>query len=312
MALRVKTAPTVEPVTRAELKAWLRLDTTDDDTTMSQSIAPGSHVVAAAYSLEGSGVDVSTSRSTVFLNAGDCSAGSVDVKIQESDDDITYTDWAGGAFTQVTGVNDEAVQEKAYTGTATYIRVVATVATDTCDFGVSILTQALTTDENDLIDSAIITARQWAEGFTNRSFVNTSWKLTVDKFPYEFLLPRSPSSSVTSIKYYDADNAQQTLDSAYYDTDFENEPGRIVQAYSYSWPTLYDRLNAVEVIFVAGYGAAASSVPDAIKTAIKMLAAHTYEHREATLLLDSRGGEMVEVPMAVKSLLWMYRVPEIA
>jgi len=311
MALRVETAPTTEPVTRAELKAWLRLDTTDDDTTLAQSIAPGDHVVAAAYSLQGSGVDVSTSSATVFLNAGDCSAGEVDVKIQESDDDITYTDWTGGAFTQVTAANDNAVQEKAYTGTATYIRVVATVATGTCDFGVSILTQALTTDENDLLDSAIITARQWAEKFTNRSFLNTSWRLTFDDFSSDFRLPRSPASSITSIKYYDSNNAQQTLSSSYYDTDFDNEPGRVEEAYGYTWPTVYDRMNAVEVIFVAGYGAAASSVPDAIKTAIKMLAAHMYEHREAVVQLQ-RGGELAEVPLAVRSLLWMYRVPEVA
>lgn len=306
MSLSETTAPAVEPVSRANMKAYLRLDTTDDDISSEQSIVPGSHAIAAAYSLEGAGIAVSGYEATVFLDAGDCSGGTVDAKIQESDDDITYTDVASGAFTQVGAANDNAIQELAYSGDSAYIRVVATVAGGACSFAVSVTKAALTTDENTLIDSLIVAARQYAEKFTGRSFITTTWKYTLDKFPSQFLLPRPTLISITSLKYYDADGNQQTLGAANYDVDIESEPGRVVESYGNYWPTTYDMINAVEVNYTAGYGAAATDVPDAVITAVKLLASHFYENRDIFV-----PGQIMEIPFAAKSLLWPYRVMEI-
>ena len=130
MALTLKTAPATEPLTLAEVKEHLRLDSGSvaDNITISQSIVPGAHVIAAGYSLKGTGVNVLGYRALVNLNAGSCGAGgTVDVKIQESDTDVDgdYTDWTGGAFTQVAAANDNTVQEKEYTGTKQFIRVEA-------------------------------------------------------------------------------------------------------------------------------------------------------------------------------------------
>jgi len=57
------------------------------------------------------------------------------------------------------------------------------------------------------------------------------------------------------------------------------------------------------VTFTAGYGALAADVPERIRTAIKLLAGHLYEHREAT---DIK--EIQEVAFAVKALLGLDRV----
>ena len=133
-----------------------------DNLTTYQSILPGSHAVANNYTTHaGTGVSVAGKTAIANLNAGTVGAsGTVDAKIQESDDNVTYTDWTGGAFTQVTSANDNAIQEKAYTGTKDYTRVVATVLVAACEFGADILVYDADTTEDDLLPSLVQAARE--------------------------------------------------------------------------------------------------------------------------------------------------------
>ena len=85
MNLKLITAVATEPITKAEVKAPLRLDSTSfaDDITTVQSIAPGAHVIAASYSLVGTGVDILGYSVLVNLESGtNVATGTVDVKIQ--------------------------------------------------------------------------------------------------------------------------------------------------------------------------------------------------------------------------------------
>jgi len=106
-----------------------------------QSIADESHNIAAAYSLEGSSLFVNSKAARVQVESGtNGSGGTVDIKIQECDDNATWVDWATGGFTQITEANDNTVYAKQYTGGLDYVRVVATVGTAACTFGVTIAT----------------------------------------------------------------------------------------------------------------------------------------------------------------------------
>jgi len=276
MALKLKTAPNSEPLDLATVKLYLRLDSGNlaDNITTLQSIPPGAHIIAAAYSLVGAGIDVLGYRVLVNLNAGTCGAGgSVAAKIQESIDNITYTDWTGGAFTIVTVDNDNAIQEKEYTGSKQYIRVVATVAGNTCEFGADILKEQPYSAEDTLLAAQITAAREYCEGFQNRSYITQTWELWLDGWPAndEITIPLPPLQSITSIKYYDTANVEAIFAAENYFVDTKSEPGRVVLACNKSWSSTTLRpLNGICIEFVAGYGAAASAVPQTVKMAISL------------------------------------------
>ena len=162
------------------------------------------------------------------------------------------------------------------------------------------------TSEDTLIDALIKTARYWTEKFTRRALITQTWKLYLDSFPScgEITLFYPKIQSVTSIEYYDTDGALQTFSSGDYQLDIISEPGRIVLAPDAVFPsTETGKINAVIVTYVAGYGAA-SAIPETIKTAMKQLVAHMFEHRES----HSDGFEVKEVPMTCEYLLWPYRI----
>jgi len=159
------------------------------------------------------------------------------------------------------------------------------------------------TADDDLITGLLNAATKWAEDFQGRKYITQTVVEKFDAFPEEFRVKYPPLISVTSIGYTDVDGNSQTVSSSVYDVDTTSERGRIALAYSQSWPSTRAVIDAVTLTYVAGYGAA-SSVPDTIKTAIKLLIGHWYENRESTVI----GFTPAEVPMGAKELLWPLRV----
>jgi uncharacterized phiE125 gp8 family phage protein len=283
-------APTLLPVSLAELKAHLRLDsgTFDGNLTLTQSLAYGSKGISAggAYTHTGTGVDVLGKQAEVLLHCGTNGAtGTVDTKIQEADVLAgPYTDWTGGAFTQVTTANDNTDYKKEYTGTKQYIRTVSKVLLAACEFGTSILVNAATTAEDSLLLEKLQSAIDDAEDFTGRQLLTATWKAYLDEFPCnDFIeLPFGNLQSVTAITYKDSDGtvATMTAGTEYLVETNGDECGRIVLPYGCSWPsaTLYPS-NPICIEFVCGW-TAASLVPSKIKSAILLGAADLYNLRE--------------------------------
>lgn len=134
------------------------------------------------------------------------------------------------------------------------------------------------TDEDTLITSLLKTARQMAEDYCERSFITQTWKLYGNNFPTEILLPRGKAISVTSIKY----SVSTALDSTFteFNSSLQNDIGVIVP--QESWPDTESEFpNSLEIIYTTGYGANASDVPEAIKTAIKIITADLFENRQS-------------------------------
>ena len=313
-SLVLETAPALEPISLLKAKNHLRIDSgsLEDNLSEVQSILSGSHVIAADYSLKGAGVEVLGYDVLVILTAGTCGGGgSVDVKLQESDTDVdaNYTDVAAGAFGQVTTANDEAVYELAYSGTKKYIRAVATVAGAACEFGVVVIRNLPISMEDDLISGLIVAARERAETFIGRALITQTWNWIMDRFPgsREILLPLPPLQSVVSFTYKNAAEEDKTIEAADYIVDTAPEPGRVVLAKDAYWPIeeLYP-VSAVQVQFIAGYGDAATDVPQGIRQACLLMIGEWYENREN--ITEARSGGLKPISLGAQALLWPYRL----
>lgn len=160
--------------------------------------------------------------------------------------------------------------------------------------------------EDTYIDALINAATAYLEEICNRKFVEQTWKLYLDEWPggAEIELPYGKTSSVTSVVYKDDEGNSTTFSSDSYNVDTDLIPGRIVIAYDESWPSdaLFN-MNPITITFTCGYGSA-NEVPEDIKLAIKMLAAHWYENREPVIT----GTIVANVPVTVDALIWNHRL----
>jgi uncharacterized phiE125 gp8 family phage protein len=162
-------------------------------------------------------------------------------------------------------------------------------------------------------------AINYGEGITRRDFVNRTYKTFRDAFPgthgYDssypyntgnvgFELRRSRLQSVTSVKYL-VDAVLATVDSSVYYNTSENDYSKVLTLDGQSWPTGADvRLQAIEIEFVAGYGADDTSVSDDIQDAIM---------QHATALLENKGdcddaAVAASVPAASKCIYLQNRI----
>lgn len=160
-------------------------------------------------------VDVLGVSALVTLEPGTFTTGTVDCKIQDSDDSTTWTDWTGGAFTQVSAAagNDNAIQEIAYTGTKRYIRTAAKVLVAACPFSTTVIRLTATIVEDDLLNANIIAAREHVEDTTRRQLLTATWDYSLDAWPSgdAIKLPFGNLQSVSSIIWKDTDGVETNL-----------------------------------------------------------------------------------------------------
>jgi uncharacterized phiE125 gp8 family phage protein len=160
--------------------------------------------------------------------------------------------------------------------------------------------------QSDLLGSLIAAACGYVQTETRQQLTTSTWRLNLDGFPCgdTITIPRPPLASVASVKYLDLSGVEQTLSTSAYTVDAASRPGRVALNFGHIWPLTLPNANAVRIEFAAGYGTSAA-VPEILKTAVKMLAAHWYENREA-----AGDRTVTEVPFAVRSILDQNMYPE--
>lgn len=149
------------------------------------------------------------------------------------------------------------------------------------------------------LNRLLAAAVDYAERETGRDFVETTWEYTIESFPTEIILPRSPVQSITKIEYYDVDNELQEFED-YRHIQAHNLPSKLVPVTS--WPSTYTTPDAVKVTFVSGY----EPVPDVGLWAIGLLVNSWYEQRADFAPLV--GGLISSIPIGVDRLLNQLKV----
>lgn len=136
-------------------------------------------------------------------------------------------------------------------------------------------------DDNDVLLLLITAVRRATETHLGRTLVDSSWSMELDKFPTNLQtiwLRMGPISVIDSVKYYDGDNALQTVPPADYEFD---AGGRLRPVSTKLWPATYNRLHAVIVTYHAGE-VHAGDVDEDIKLAMKLMIGHYEKSREET------------------------------
>jgi len=143
-------------------------------------------------------------------------------------------------------------------------------------------------------------------GELGRALITQTWRLALPEFPQgdRIALPISPVQSITSVTYYDADGAEQTLAAEKYRLIAGADEGFIELVGNEIWPATITRSDAVKVTYVAGYGDAATDVPEGIRQAVRLMVSHWYDNRKA-----ATEDKLSEMPMGVRYILAKYRVP---
>lgn len=158
--------------------------------------------------------------------------------------------------------------------------------------------------DDDIITSLIAAATEYLDGWSGvlgRALVTQTWRQDYSGFCDKLRLPLAPVVSISSVKYFDGSNIEQTLADTAYQLLVDGLGPYVALKSDQSWPAYYGRANAVSITFVAG--SAPEGVPSQIKAAIKLLVGNLYENREATVI----GTITSELPFAVNALIAPYR-----
>ena len=187
----------------------------------------------------------------------------------------------------------------------------------------------LASEDGDFLTSLIQSAREYVEEFTRRALITQSYTVVMDTWPptqggalgwwdgvregsivmdqQNYLeLPIAPLQSVTSVTTFDDDNSATVFDSNSYFLDTISQPGQLILNTGTVWPVFTRTRRGIEIVYVAGYGNAATDVPAALRQAILQLASHWYENRET--VKPGVTEEPSLTPLHIQSILNRYKV----
>ena len=142
-------------------------------------------------------------------------------------------------------------------------------------------------DYDSILTPLIKTSRLIGEKITGRDFIEKEWRTYLDNFPnysYDYYdnynsyqgieIRKSKLLSITSIQYYDENNALQTLSSSDYYITNEADYSSIYINKDKSFPKTYCRKQAVIITFKTSF----PSFPQDLKQAMLSVCSYLFEN----------------------------------
>ncbi|MBC7149005.1 MAG: phage head-tail connector protein [Rhizobium sp.] len=163
--------------------------------------------------------------------------------------------------------------------------------------------RVLHNDDDAEIEAAVAAATAMIEGPNGIgiAIMPQTWRLSLDHFPCEIIVPLGPVTAVDSIAYTDTNGDAATV--ATWRMDLDASPLRLWPSRDETWPLIYCEPGAVKVTFDCGF----ASIPEDLRWAILLLVGHLYENREAV-----SDASLAEIPMGAATILERYRVGRVA
>jgi len=159
-----------------------------------------------------------------------------------------------------------------------------------------------TSDDDDVITALIAGSRIHVEAQTRRALITQSWRLSLDAWPDNgrlIVLP-APLQALTAARVYDFEGMAHDADLQ----AFVLDKGASLIAFAPWGVAQPGRIAAgIELDVTVGFGDAAIDVPEALRQAIRLLAAHWYENRGLVT-----AGTTFVLPRTVAALIAPYRM----
>lgn len=148
--------------------------------------------------------------------------------------------------------------------------------------------------DDSLLNTLITLARRKCEQYSNLSFITQTIQATWQQYGYRVRLPRGPVQSITTVKrlHQDDEVTLTTTDDDYYTSGQDFLTLNMNQMYQDYGKDSY----RLKVVYIAGYGDAASDVPGEAIEAVQRTVAWLYEHR-------GESGLNYSLPMDARALL---------
>jgi uncharacterized phiE125 gp8 family phage protein len=135
-------------------------------------------------------------------------------------------------------------------------------------------------DEDDLLTGLIAVARDHLERTTGLALISREMRLYLDGWPQAGMIEfnRGPVQAIGEIRVYADQGVETVVDLGGHVLDGTARPARL---WLRNPPAPGQTLNGVEIDFTAGFGQAATEVPDTLKRAMLIHIARMYEFRGA-------------------------------
>jgi uncharacterized phiE125 gp8 family phage protein len=160
-----------------------------------------------------------------------------------------------------------------------------------------------TADEDQLIAALIAAGRIHVEKQTGLALVTQSWRVVLDCWPGSgrIAVRPAPLQALAAARVFDFDGEARAVDLQAFVTD-PSTSTLAFMPWTLPMPTQIAAGIALDV--VAGFGDAATDVPEPLRQAVRLFVAHWYENRAGTA-----GAQGPPLPAGAAALIAPYRVP---